>query len=116
VANKRLIIEAVLVVAAFLLGYVPQYISSRRLETEVKTLRDQQAGAELRDLAAMALVQAEQKNYGLAAATAGRLFETARKNNVTAVMASRDKVTAELAKGDPAAVADLQDVYLKLPR
>jgi hypothetical protein len=122
--NKRLIIEAIFVVAAFLIGFVPEYVKAERLQGKVETLRNDKGQAELRDLAALAYVQANQKNYGLATETSSRLFDRLRvaadqANNpemrkaLSTILAMRDQTIAELAKGDPAAVTDLAQVYLK---
>jgi hypothetical protein len=62
-----------------LVGFVPQYVKARRLETELQQARRENDGAKLRDLAGLAYFQANQKNYGLAAATATLLFSRARE-------------------------------------
>ena len=123
--KNRLLVLGIAVVAAFLLGFIPQYVKAQRLESELRAAQQTNALAELRDLAALAYVQANQKNYGLATATASRLFNRARelanqaseanaKKNLESILAMRDKVTAELAKGDAAAIGDLQDVFIKI--
>ena len=67
-------------------------------------------------------VQGDQKNYGLAAETSGRFFGRVRKGRPTRrtrrsgkpweeFLTVRDKVTAELAKGDAAVMCDLQRRY-----
>lgn len=120
--NKFLLV-AVLVVAAFLAGFLPQYVSAQRAAGQLRQARQENAYAELRDLAALAFVQASQKNYGLAAGTASRFFNRTReaanqmpsgeRAALQALLAPRDRITAELAKGDAAALGDLQDLYLK---
>jgi hypothetical protein len=122
--KNRVIVVAVVVVVAFLLGFVPQYVKAQRLESELHTAQQANAGAELRDLAAQAYVQANQKNFGLAAETASRYFNRTRevasqtgnaatKTALESILTARDKITAELAKGDPAAIGDLQDLFTK---
>ena len=116
--KNKVIVAAVAVVAVFLIGFLPQYIKANRLDNELGQMRQQVADAELRDLAALAFLQANQKNYGLAAETAGRFFNRARevaggRKTIEELTAPRDKITAELAKGDAAAVGDLQDLVLK---
>lgn len=121
--NKVLIVAAALV-AVFLLGFVPEAVKASRLDSELRASRDALAGAELRDLAGLAYVQANQKNYGLAAQTASRFFgrarevanqteDAARKKAIEDLLAPRDRITAELAKGDAAVIGDLQDLFLK---
>jgi hypothetical protein len=125
--KNRLLIEAIVVVVTFLVGFVPQYIKTRRQEGELNALQQANANAELRDLAGLSYVQATQKNYGLAAATSARFFNRARelanraadppaRKVLEDLMPARDKITAELARGDPGAVGDLQDVFTKARR
>jgi hypothetical protein len=73
-------------------------------------------------LAGLAFVQASQKNYGLAAGTSKQVFTRAREvanqapdaNGRKAfedLLASQDKITAELVKGDPEALGDLEALF-----
>jgi len=125
--KNRLLIEAIAVVVAFLVGFLPQYIKTRRLDGELHALQQANANAELRDLAGLSYVQASQKNYGLAAATSARFFNRARelanqaadppaRKALEDLMPPRDKITAELAKGDPGVIGDLQDVFARTRR
>jgi hypothetical protein len=72
--KNRIVVLAAGFVAVFLLGFVPQYVKANRLGSELRQSRDAYAGADLRDMAALAFFQASQKNYGLAAETSGRFF------------------------------------------
>ena len=121
--NKAIVI-AVAVVVVFLLGFIPQYVKANRLDSELRQSREAYAGAELRDLIGLAYLQANQKNYGLAAETSGRFFtrvpeiasrtqDTTHRKAVEDLLAPRDRITAELAKGDPAVIGDLQDLFIK---
>jgi len=122
--RNKIIMTAIALVAVFLLGFVPQRIKANRLETEVRQFRQEIAGDQLRDLIGLAYVQANQKNYGLAAETSSRFFSRAREmaNQTQAassrkaledLLALRDKVTAELAKGDATVMGDLQELFVK---
>ena len=122
--TNKVIVAAVALIVVFLLGFVPQYVKANRLDSELRQSRDAYAGAELRDLAGLAYLQANQKNYGLAADSMGRFFNRAReianqsqdperRKSVEALLGPRDRVVAELAKGDAAAIGDLQDLFLK---
>jgi hypothetical protein len=124
VKNRLVIVVAALIVVAFLLGFIPQYVKAHNLENELRAAQQANAGAELRDLIAQAYVQANQKNFGLAGGTASRYFNRARdvanqtrnpaeKSALESVLTMRDKVTAELAKGDPAVIGDLQDLFTR---
>jgi hypothetical protein len=122
--RNKIIMTAIALVAVFLLGFVPQRIKANRLETELRQFRQEIAGAQLRDLIGLAYVQANQKNYGLAAETSSRFFSRAREmaNQTQAassrkaledLLALRDKVTAELAKGEATVMGDLQELFVK---
>jgi len=64
-----------LMLAAFLAGFLPNYIKGQRLASELREARQESAMAELRDLAGLLYLQANQKDYGLAATTSTRFFE-----------------------------------------
>lgn len=121
--KNRILVTVFLVAAAFLAGFLPEYVAAQRAAGQLRLARQQNTYGQLRDLAALAYVQAVQKNYGLAADTAARYFNRARemanqapgdaRQGFQALLAPRDKVTGELARGDPAVLSDLQDLFLK---
>ncbi len=122
--NNKVIVAGIAVIAVFLLGFVPQYVKANRLESELRQTQQENAGAQLRDLIGLAYVQANQKNFGLAAETSSRFFGRARemagqaqdatnRKALEDLLALRDKVTAELAKGDAAVMGDLQELFVK---
>jgi len=122
--NNKIIIAAIAAVAVFLVGFVPQYMKANRLENELRQSRQANTGAQLRDLIGLAYVQANEKNFGLAAETSSRFFGRVRevanqaedatsRKALEDLLVPRDKVTAELAKGDAAVMGDLQDLFVK---
>lgn len=122
--KNKIIVAAILLIIVFLAGFVPQYVKVRRLESDLSVARHENTLAQLRDLAALAFVQASQKNYGLAAGTSSQFFTRTREAAKSApdangrkafedLLASQDKITAGLAKGDPEALGDLQGLYEK---
>jgi hypothetical protein len=122
--KNKIIVAAIVLVAVFLVGFVPQYVKANRLENELRQSRHENAGAQLRDLIGLAYVQANQKNFGLGAETTSRFFslvrelanqtpDASRRKALEDLLASRDRITAELAKGDAAAMGDLQEVFVK---
>jgi hypothetical protein len=122
--TNRVIVLAVALAAFFLIGFVPQCSRANRLDSELRQSREAYAGADLRDLIGLAYLQANQKNYGLAAETTSRFFnrvrevanqtqDAARRKSLEDLLASRDRITAQLAKGDPAVTGDLQDLFIK---
>ena len=122
--KNKTIVAAIALITVFLVGFVPQYVKVNRLENELRQSRQEATGAELRDLIGFAYVQASQKNYGLAAETSSRFFnrvrevanqtqDANRRKVLEDLLASRDSVTAALAKGDAAVMGDLQQLFVK---
>src|SRR5260370_42230569 len=116
--NNKIIVTVVLLIAAFLVGFVPQYFKATRLENELRQSRQEAAGAELRDLIGFAYVQASQKNYGLAAETSSRFFnrvrevpnqtqDANRRKALEELLALRYSVTPDLANGAEAGMGRL---------
>ena len=121
---NKAIVSAIVLAVVFLAGFVPQYAKVNRLDAELRQARLGNTSAELRDLMGLAYVQANQKNYGIAAGTAARFFNRVRevanqtpdanaKKGYEDLLISRDKVTAELAKGETGVMGDLQDLFEK---
>ncbi len=122
--KNRIVIAAVVVVLVFLAGFVPQYARVRRLDNELRQASAGSASAQIRDLIGLAYVQANQLNYGLAADTVAQFFNRTRelanqtedpavRKSLEDLLTVRDKVIAELSKGDAAVMADLQDLFTK---
>jgi hypothetical protein len=122
--KNTIIVTGVLVIVAFLAGFLPSYAKGRRLENDLRQASQENRMAQLRDLAGLAYLQASQKNYGLAAGTGARFFERTREvANLTEpssgrkaledLLSDRDKITSELAKGDPGVLNKLETLFLK---
>jgi hypothetical protein len=122
--RNRIILAAVLLIFVFGAGFLPQYAKAKRLKNELRQARQENSLAQLRDLAALAYLQASQKNYGLAAGTSTRFFNRTRevanqtpdssgRKALEDLMSFRDKITAGLAKGDPGALNDVQILFVK---
>jgi hypothetical protein len=122
--KNQTIVVIILLIIVFLAGFVPQYIKVKRLENDLSAAKQENALAQLRDLAGLAFLQASQKNYGLAAGTSQQFFSRTRevanrapdingRKALEDLLASQDKITAELAKGDPEALSDLQVLFEK---
>lgn len=121
---NKAIISAIVLVVVFLAGFVPQYAKVNRLDAELRQALLGNTGAELRNLVGLAYVQANQKNYGIAAGTTARFFNRVRevanqtpdanaKKAYEDLLIPRDKITAELAKGEAGVMGDLQDLFVK---
>src|SRR3990172_2192441 len=71
--RTRVIAGLLILLAAFLIGFVPQYMDKVRLRNELRTSGEQVMSlgldlrmAELRDLCGMMLLEVQGQNYGLA--------------------------------------------------
>ena len=96
--KNKTILAAVVLIAVFLVGFVPQYVKVNRLENELRQSRQETTGAELRDLIGFAYVQASQKNYGLAAETSSRFFNRVREVANHTQDANRRKTLGDLSR------------------
>ncbi len=123
------IIVGSLVVAAFLLGFIPEYLKSRSLGSQLSSARQEVAtqqaklqGDELDLLIGYVYLQTSQKNYGLASDYSTRFFNRVRSMASQAsdpnrqkffqsALSKRDAVTSGLAKGDPATLGDVQALF-----
>jgi hypothetical protein len=108
-------------VAGLLIGFVPQYLKARDLKRQVSVCNAAYQLAEVRRSAALTYVAATQLNYGTASGYANQFFDQVRhleastsddsgRSMLSNVLSSRDKITADLAKGDPQVVSDLQPI------
>ena len=122
--DKKIMVVAVLLIVAFSSGFLPQYAKGKRLERELGEARQENGRAQLRDLAGLAYLQASQKDYGLAGGTSARFFDRTRevanqtpdssgRKPLEDLLKLRDQITAELARGDPGVVNDLQTLLVK---
>ena len=122
--KNKAVISAIVLVVVFLAGFVPQYIKVSRLEAELQRARLENTSSELRDLAGLAYIQTSQRNYGIAAETAARFFNRVReganqspdanaRKTYEDLLTSRDRIAAQLAKGDAGVMGDLQDLFVK---
>jgi len=127
----KLILWLVLLVAGFLAGFIPQYLRAGRMEAELARLRQETTAsqrrldlADIRDQAASMYLETLSKNYGVAMETASRFFkqvrnlaDTAQRNEqktaLEEVLSMQDRITAGLAKADPAIQFDLQTLLEK---
>ena len=130
--RNKLILWVVLFVAGLLVGFMPQYSKAKAPHRELSKGTQELASSRvklqlchLQDLAAMTYLEATRQNYGSAAEQSSRFFKEAQEfaNQTTeaslktafeGVLSARDTITAGLAKGNPAVVADLQALLLKM--
>jgi len=122
--KKNILWILLLLIIVFLAGFLPSYVKAHRLENALAGARREQTLAELRDLSSLAYFQANQKDYGLASGTSTRFFDRTRqaadqapdasaRQSLEVLLNLRDPITAELAKGDPGVLSDLQALFVK---
>ena len=130
--RNRWLLAAVLLIGAFLSGFVPQYLNNRRAavdlqarDQQIKNLQHEATLSRVRDLASLLYLETSRKNYGIASQRATTLFdliratinnssEPALKEGLRSLLAQRDEITSKLAKPDPGVEKDVQDLLDRL--
>ena len=130
--QRRLVLWFVLLIVGFLAGFILQYARLQQAQHELsaatKELGSCQAGeqlSQLRDTATAMFLQAVQKNYGKAGEDSKEFFDQAQRiqsstedpalrNLLHDTLATRDQITADLAKGDAAALSEIQALVSKI--
>ncbi|MGC1780923.1 MAG: hypothetical protein WA708_00220 [Acidobacteriaceae bacterium] len=130
--RNKLVIWSILLIVGFLIGFIPQYARSHRLQQNVSAMDGQLAKcrsaeqlSQLRSTATLMYLEATQKNYGTSGNYAGRLFDQAQhlasdtqnealRNSLREILTARDQITAGLAKGDDAVVPAMQKILAGL--
>ena len=130
--QRKLVLWFVLLMVGFLAGFILQYARLRQAQQELSTSTKQlgscQAGeqlSQLRDTATAMFLEAVQKNYGKAGEDSKEFFDQAQRivsstgdpalrNLLRDTLATRDQITADLAKGDAAALSEIQALLSKI--
>jgi hypothetical protein len=130
--QRKLVLWFVLLMVGFLAGFILQYARLRQAQQELSTLTKQlgscQAGeqlSQLRDTATAMFLEVVQKNYGKAGEDSKEFFDQAQRivsstgdpalrNLLRDTLATRDQITADLAKGDAAALSEIQALLSKI--
>ena len=114
--------------AGFILRYAKLQQAQQELSASTKQLGSCQAGeqlSQLRDTATAMFLEAVQKNYGKAGEDSKEFFDQAQRiqsstgdpalrNLLHDTLATRDQITADLAKGDAAALSEIQALVSKI--
>ena len=126
--RHKLVLWFLLLLSGFLIGFILQYSRLQRVQEELSASTKQlgscqssQQLAQLRDTATMMYLEAVQKNYGKAGEYSKEFFDQAQqlaastedsalRSLLRDTLATRDHVTADLAKGDAAALSEIQPV------
>jgi hypothetical protein len=130
--RRHLVLWFVLLLIGFLTGFLLRYARLQRVQQELSAsakqlvlCRSSEQLSQLRDSATMMYLEAVQKNYGKAGEYSKEFFDQAQRivsstedpvlrNLLHDILATRDQTTANLAKGDAAAVSEIQQVVSKL--
>jgi hypothetical protein len=130
--QRKLALWFVLFIAGFLVGYILQYTTLQRVQRELTASTNQlgscrsgEQSSHVRDTATMMYLEVVQKNYGKAGEYSKDFFDQAQRivsstddpvlrNLLRDTLATRDQITADLAKGDGAALSEIQPVLLRL--
>ena len=130
--QRKLVLWFVLLMVGFLAGFILQYGRLQQAQPEfsasTKQLVSCQAGeqlSQLRDTATAMFLEAVQKNYGKAGEDSKEFFDEAQRiqsstgdpalrNLLRDTLATRDQITADLAKGDAAALSEIQAIVSKI--
>jgi phage shock protein A len=122
--RSRLIRNAVVLLAAFLLGLLPPLVRTMQLKSELAETRTRLELAEVRELAALSYVEVTRNNFGVAAHHASSLFDRLDELSRTAqeparsraaeALARRDAVMGLLATADQGARVEMQGLVVQL--
>jgi hypothetical protein len=127
------IVVIVAIVAAFLLGFVPEFNRASALNAELSASRERLRSADwqlklakARDTGASLFIQLNKRNYGNAAGLASDFFkqvqtaashapDATQKNALASVAARRDEIIGKIAKTDASAESNVRDILEQLP-
>ena len=122
---RRALAWVIVFVIGFLIGFVPQYWKAHGLRGDLSSCTAKTELAKVQQSAALTYVAATQLNYGVASGYAQTFFASAQnlqsttgdasvKDLLSQVLAARDKITGDLARGSGDVVGELQPLVLKL--
>ncbi len=119
---KKLAVAAGVLIAAFLLGYIPSCVSARNAQERNIRLQYNLRLADLRGQLGMASYEANQNNYSNAAQHSTEFFNGLRetinntsdetlKQSLERILARRDEITSNIAEANPAVKEKLAQAY-----
>ncbi|MEO8125709.1 MAG: hypothetical protein ABI822_01380 [Bryobacteraceae bacterium] len=130
--RNLIVLVAILLLAAFLLGFIPQYQNAAQSRAEsatksqtIATLQREATLSKARDLASVLYLELTRKNYGVAEKQATNFFNHLRSMTSDAafaplqgglqdILGQRDTVISGIAKSDPAVEARVRDMVLRV--
>jgi hypothetical protein len=117
---RRVIIYTILLLAVFLLGFVPMWWKSRECSSRLSEAEQQLNLARIQNTLASAAIDARRGDYESARQSASDFFTSvedasalspAQREGVQPLLTQRDEIITLLARGDPAAADRLSDLY-----
>jgi hypothetical protein len=130
--RRKLALWSVLLIVGFLTGFILQYVKLQRVQQELSASTKQLGScqfseqlSQLRDTATTMFLEVIQKNYGKAGEYSKQFFDQSQRivtgtedpalrTLLHDILGNRDQITADLAKGDAAALSEIQLVLSKL--
>jgi len=121
------IVGAVLFLAGFLLGFIPEHQRASKLAKQLETARLESKLREIRELASLSYIDASKMNYGSAAEDSDRMFGLARevandtkddglRSSLNGLSTFRDTVMGKLSAADASVLEPLQQIVQKTQR
>src|ERR1700719_3146808 len=121
--QRKLVLWFVLLIAAFLSGFILQYARLQRVQQELSVSTKQLGScwsseqlSQLRDTATIMYLEAGEYSkefFDQAQRIVSGTEDSALHNLLRDILATRDQITADLAKGDAAALSEIQPVLSK---
>ena len=118
---------AVLFLAGFLLGFIPECQKASKLAMQLETARLEIKLREIRELASLSYMDASRMNYGSATEDSERMFGLARevanetkddglRSSLNGLSTFRDTVKGKLSAADASVLEPLQQIVQKTQR
>lgn len=124
---RRIGISAAVLLAVFLLGFIPMWLKSRGYASSLAEAEHQLVLLKMQDSLATATIEARRGDYEPARQNASQFFTTlraeidrqdgsnltqAQRDGAQALFAGRDDLITLLARSDPASADRLSDLYV----
>jgi hypothetical protein len=117
-------VGAVLFLAGFLLGFIPENQRASKLAKQLETAQLESRLREIRELASLSYIDASKMNYGSAAEDSERMFGLARevandtkddglRSSLNGLSTFRDTVKGKLSAADASVLEPLQQIVQK---
>ena len=131
--SAKLITALILLVAAYLAGFLPPYLENRRLTSQIRDLQNRFSDSEakqevtsLRNDLAMILLDIEENNFGVAKDRSTRFFDKLRqaipnlrdhqlRQQLSSILGRRDEITADLTSLNPEISSKIRKLFAEFP-